>query len=95
VLPLVDLFDKRRRRVSFHEFAEIHEHCALVGTVVDHIEMFPKDRPFDVRHWLTETSAHERVQGGSLVPGNDPGLGVALNMDQVARHSIRHGRIAA
>ena len=95
VLPLVELFAKRRRRVSFHEFAEIHEHCALVGNVVDHIEMFPKDRAFDVRHWLTETSAHERVHAGNLVPGNDPGLGVALNMDEVARHSVRHGRIAA
>jgi L-alanine-DL-glutamate epimerase-like enolase superfamily enzyme len=95
VLPLVSSFGEQRRRVSFHEFAEIHEHCALVGNVVDHIEMFPKDRPFDVRHWLTETSAHERVRGGSLLPGNDPGLGVVLDMDQVTRHSIRHGRIAA
>jgi L-alanine-DL-glutamate epimerase-like enolase superfamily enzyme len=95
VLPLVSLFGEQRRRVSFHEFAEIHQHCALVGNVVDHIEMFPKDRPFDVRHWLTETSAHERVRDGSLMPGNDPGLGVVLDMDQVARHSIRHGRIAA
>jgi L-alanine-DL-glutamate epimerase-like enolase superfamily enzyme len=95
VLPLVSLFARQRRRVSFHEFAEIHQPCALAGNVVDHIEMFPADRPFDVRHWLTVTSAHERVRAGSLLPGSELGLGVVLDIDQVARHSIRHGRIAA
>jgi L-alanine-DL-glutamate epimerase-like enolase superfamily enzyme len=95
VLPLVRAVARQRRRVSFHEFAEIHQHCALAGNVVDHIELFPADRPFDVRHLLTVTSAHERVRGGSLLPATDPGLGVVLDLDQVARYSIRHGRVAS
>jgi L-alanine-DL-glutamate epimerase-like enolase superfamily enzyme len=95
VLPLVSAFAARGCRVSLHEFAEIHEHCALAGTVVDHIEMFPADRPFDVRHELTVTSAHARVRKGQLQPASDPGLGVVLDLEQVARHALRHGRIAA
>jgi L-alanine-DL-glutamate epimerase-like enolase superfamily enzyme len=95
VLPLVSAFAARGCRVSFHEFAEIHEHCALADTVVDHIEMFPADRPFDVRHELTVTSAHARVRKGRLLPADDPGLGVVLDLGQVTRHALRHGRLAA
>ena len=61
VLPLTQTLAHHKRRVSFHDFPEIHQHAALASTVVDHIEMFPRDRPFDVRHRLTQRSAHERV----------------------------------
>jgi L-alanine-DL-glutamate epimerase-like enolase superfamily enzyme len=95
VLPLVHTVTQKRRRVSFHDFPEIHQHTALAGESVDHIEMFPKDRPFDVRYRLTQRSAHERVQAGRLLPGRESGLGIVLDLEQVGRHSIRHGHVAA
>ena len=78
---------------SLHDFPEIHQHAALAGTVVDHIEMFPRDRPFDVRHRLTLRSAHERVAHGRLLPEHASGLGIVLDLDQVARHAIRHSHV--
>ena len=93
VLPLTQTLAQRQRRVSLHDFPEIHQHAALADTVVDHIEMFPRDRPFDVRHRLTLGSAHERVAHGKLLPENDSGLGVVLDLDQVARHSLRHSHV--
>jgi L-alanine-DL-glutamate epimerase-like enolase superfamily enzyme len=93
VLPLTQTLAQRQRRVSLHDFPEIHQHAALAGTVVDHIEMFPRDRPFDVRHRLTLRSAHERVAHGRLLPEHESGLGIVLDLDQVARHAIRHGHV--
>jgi hypothetical protein len=55
--------------------------------------MFPRDRPFDVRHRLTQRSAHERVARGRLLPEHDSGLGIALDLDQVTRHAIRHSHV--
>jgi len=93
VLPLTQTLAQRQRRVSLHDFPEIHQHAALAGTVVDHIEMFPRDRPFDMRHCLTLRSAHERVAHGRLVPEHESGLGIQLDLDQVARHAIRHSHV--
>jgi L-alanine-DL-glutamate epimerase-like enolase superfamily enzyme len=93
VLPLMQTLARRQRRISLHDFPEIHQHAALAGTVVDHIEMFPRDRPFDVRHRLTLGSAHERVVRGQLLPEHESGLGIVLDLDQVARHAIRHGHV--
>jgi L-alanine-DL-glutamate epimerase-like enolase superfamily enzyme len=93
VLPMTQTLAQRQHRVSLHDFPEIHEHAALAGTVIDHIEMFPRDRPFDVRHRLTQRSAHERVTHGMLQPAQDSGLGITLNLDQVARHAVRHGQV--
>ena len=93
VLPLAQTLAQRKRRVSFHDFPEIHQHAALASPAVDHIEMFPRDRPFDVRHRLTQRSAHERVVRGRLQPQHESGLGIALDLDQVARHAIRHSHV--
>lgn len=95
VLPLAQTFCRRGCRVSYHDFPEIHEHCALAGSDVDHIEMFPADRPFDVRHQLTASSAHARVRNGRLVPSSEPGLGIALDVEQVERCAVRHGQLSA
>jgi L-alanine-DL-glutamate epimerase-like enolase superfamily enzyme len=93
VLPLMQTLAQRQRRVSLHDFPEIHQHAALADTLVDHIEMFPRDRPFDVRHRLTLRSAHERVAHGKLLPEHESGLGIVLDLDQVARHSLRHSHV--
>jgi hypothetical protein len=46
-----------------------------------------------VRHRLTQRSAHERVARGRLLPEHDSGLGIALDLDQVTRHAIRHSHV--
>jgi L-alanine-DL-glutamate epimerase-like enolase superfamily enzyme len=93
VLPLAEAATQKRRRVSFHDFAEVHQHCALAGSTVDHIEMFPTDRPFDVRHLLSVDSAYAHVRAGKLPPATAPGLGIVLDLEQVARHSVRHASV--
>ncbi len=90
VLPLMRQIITARRRVSLHEFADLHIHVALAEPTVDHVEMFPADRPFDARHLLTLSSAHQRVTRGWFNPPMEPGLGIDLDLDQVARFSYRH-----
>lgn len=95
VVPLARTLKEMNRRISFHEFPDIHQHSALVDSSCDHIEMFPKDRPFDVRHYLTMHSAHDRVHAGKLTPSTESGLGIVLDLDQVARYSTRYGQLNA
>jgi D-arabinonate dehydratase len=95
VVPLAHRLVTSGLRVSFHENPEIHEHCALASRDVDHIEMFPSDMRFDVRGALTLGSAHERVRDGCLIPAAAPGLGVTLDLEQVARFAVRHGGVSA
>lgn len=93
VLPLIEQLRNRGRRVSLHDFAEVHQHCALAAPAMDHIEMFPTDRSFDVRHMLTTSCAYERVERGRLAVATEPGLGITLNPDPVARYAVRHRTI--
>jgi L-alanine-DL-glutamate epimerase-like enolase superfamily enzyme len=95
VVPLATTLRQLNRRISFHDFPEIHQHSALVDRACDHIEMFPADRPFDVRHYLTTHSAHDRVHAGKLTPSTEPGLGIALDLEQVGRYTTRYGQLNA
>lgn len=93
VLSLMRQTIAARRRVSLHEFADLHIHVALVEPQVDHVEMFPTDRSFDARHFLTMSTAQQRVTQGWFEPPSEPGLGIELNLAEVARFSYRHARI--
>jgi len=91
VIPFSRALEQRGRRVSFHEHPEIHEHCILATPSIDHVEVFPKDRCFDLRHQLCTQSVHERIRGGLLSPPVAAGLGVELDLAEVSRRAVRRG----
>jgi L-alanine-DL-glutamate epimerase-like enolase superfamily enzyme len=95
VLPLMRRIVAARRRVSLHEFADLHIHVALAEPQIDHVEMFPTDRPFDARHLLTLSCAHQRVKQGWLEAPLEPGFGIDLDVAQVARFAYRHACVRA
>jgi L-alanine-DL-glutamate epimerase-like enolase superfamily enzyme len=85
----------RQMRVSFHVSPEVHQHCVFGFECADHIEVFPTNRPFDATHQLIRQNVYERIVDGMLAPPTDPGTGIALDDEAVARFSLRHNRIAA
>jgi L-alanine-DL-glutamate epimerase-like enolase superfamily enzyme len=91
VMPFACDLERCGRRVSFHEHPEVHEHCVLATRSIDHVEVFPIDRPFDLRHQLCVRSVHERIRGGLLSPPTAPGLGIELDLTEVSRRALRHG----
>lgn len=80
-------------RLSPHVNPEIARHLALALPAIDHIEMFPADRPFDATHRLIRGAAAEAVRGGSLPPATAPGLGLALDEAAVAATAYRSGSV--
>lgn len=93
VLPFVTLMKQRGCRVSLHDHPEVHQHCVLASDAIDHIEVFPVDRPFDVRHQLCTRSIGDRIRNGRFTPDASPGLGIELDMASVRRYSVRHACI--
>ena len=80
----------RRLRVSYHEHPEIHEHCVFGLGAADHIEMFPTDRPFDRVHDLIHENSFARVKKGWLAPHSEPGTGMRIRDDAMAKYARRH-----
>jgi L-alanine-DL-glutamate epimerase-like enolase superfamily enzyme len=80
-------------RASLHEHPEVHEHCVFGFGASDHVELFPKDRPFDVVHRLWHETLTARISNGELEPGTLPGTGIRLNDDAVRHYAIRHDAV--
>lgn len=98
IQPLHDLSAaaaRRRMRLSYHEHAEIHEHCVFGFGFADHVEIFPTDRPFDQVHRILEHSTFDRVDRGWLSPPDEPGTGMRLKDAAVAQLARRHTFIQA
>lgn len=85
---------RRRIRVSYHEHAEVHEHCVFGLSHADHVEIFPTDRPFDQVHRILQQSAFDRVKDGYLAPPTAIGSGQRLIDSEVARYAKRHGAVS-
>jgi L-alanine-DL-glutamate epimerase-like enolase superfamily enzyme len=81
-------------RVSYHVSPEVHQHCVFGFESADHIEIFPTNRPFDATHQLIRQNACSRVVNGMLSPPTEPGTGIVLNEEAVARYALRHSRVA-
>ncbi|MFO1149947.1 MAG: enolase C-terminal domain-like protein [Alsobacter sp.] len=94
-LPLAAAMVARGLRVSFHVNPEVHRHAAFADESVDHLEMFPTDRPFDASHVLIRRPAMADVSRGALELPREPGTALALDDDAVARHAGRHLVLAA
>lgn len=77
--------------VSFHEHPEVHEHLVFGLGCADHVEVFPKDRPFDRVHELWESTLYDRIEGGQLYPHDKPGCGIRLRTESVKKYSVRSG----
>ena len=84
---------RRQMRVSHHEHGEVHEHCVFGFGFADHVELFPTDRPFDQVHRILERSTFDRVDKGWLAPPTEPGTGIRLANDAVARFARRHAKV--
>jgi L-alanine-DL-glutamate epimerase-like enolase superfamily enzyme len=89
-LPLAAEAAGRGFRVSFHVNPEVHRHCVFANEAVDHIEVFPADRPFDCSHVLIEEPAFAAIEAGGLYPPQAPGTGLRLNTEALQRFAYRH-----
>jgi len=58
-----------------------------------YIEAFPLDRPFDAMHRLMTHSFMDSVKSGSANPPTEPGIGIDLDLAEVARLAYRHSRV--
>jgi L-alanine-DL-glutamate epimerase-like enolase superfamily enzyme len=90
-VPFARELERCGRRISFHEHPEVHCHCVLAQESIDHVEVFPIDRPFDLCHQLCQRSVHERIRAGWLSPPSAAGLGIELDLREVTRRALRHG----
>jgi L-alanine-DL-glutamate epimerase-like enolase superfamily enzyme len=82
-------------RYSFHGTGDINEQLAFGSPGGDHVEIFPKDRPFDRAHELMRSPTVDRIVDGSLTPPSEPGAGVRLDLDAVERYADRYGKVVA
>lgn len=80
----------RSLRVSYHVNPEVHRHLVLANENVDHIEIFPADRPFDCSHMLIEKPAFADIRNGHLETFETPGTGLKLKDDALKRYAYRH-----
>ncbi len=80
----------RGLRVSYHAHPEIHEHCVFGLPGLDHLEVFPTDRPFDRQHDLLQSCTYERVENGWIRPSSAVGSGIRLREDALKQWAKRH-----
>ena len=90
VRPLLSACLARGVRASFHEHPEVHEHCVFGFGGVDHVEVFPADRPFDRVHELLESSPARRMREGMLHAQEEPGIGIRIRDDALKQWAWRH-----
>jgi L-alanine-DL-glutamate epimerase-like enolase superfamily enzyme len=88
---IIDAAKQKSLPVSFHEHPEVHEHLVFGLGCADHVEIFPKDRPFDRVHELWESTLFDRIEAGYLYPHDSPGCGIRLRPDSVGKYSVRSG----
>ncbi len=88
---IIDAAKQKGLPVSFHEHPEVHEHLVFGLGCADHVEVFPKDRPFDRVHELWESTIYDRIEAGYLYPHERPGCGIRLRPDSVEKYSVRSG----
>jgi hypothetical protein len=89
-LALAEQATRRGFRVSYHVNPEIHRHCIFANDAVDHIEIFPADRPFDCSHVLIDDPSFGTIRGGIVSPPEAPGTGLHLSSDALSRFAYRH-----
>ena len=88
---IIDAAKQKGLPVSFHEHPEVHEHLVFGLGCADHVEVFPKDRPFDRVHELWESTLYDRIEAGYLHPHDSPGCGIRLRPGSVEKYSVRSG----
>lgn len=81
---------RRGARISYHVHPEVHEHLVFGLGLADHIEMFPTDREFDRLNALTRHAAFDRIIDGKLLPVEEPGTGLKIDIDKMTPFVRRH-----
>ncbi|AYY13931.1 hypothetical protein EF847_15720 [Actinobacteria bacterium YIM 96077] len=71
--------------VGCHIYPEIHQHLAHSAAGAEYVEIFPADGRFDAADRFRTTTVD--ISAGTIAPPAEPGLGLGLDWDAIARAS--------
>ncbi len=78
-------------QLSPHVYPEIHQHLAFAWHNVRPIELYPRDRSFDLSHrFIRDSLLWERP--GYLSPPTEPGIGIQIDFESLRHHTVRHSQ---
>ncbi|MBA0124258.1 hypothetical protein H0B56_01745 [Haloechinothrix sp. YIM 98757] len=71
--------------VGCHIYPEIHQHLAHSAVDAEYVEIFPADGRFDAADRFRTRTVD--ISAGTIAPPTDPGLGLGLDWEAIARAS--------